>query len=347
MKKRLFILLMVCAILLSVLPGAQSLSPLCFVATNDSVPLILYGGENPYYSSSKLYIPHTAFDANPNGVAVSYNAEKNTFVLFSRSQTLIFDLKAKTYKDNLGKTYNTDIVFRGGTVYLPATIAGHFGLSVTLLFSRYGYPIVRFTDGGQVYDDGMFVAQAENLINRAVEEYEKNSQTSAGNNGHTNNPEEGANENKVNVYLAFTGDAVDRSTLDMLTNMGAVGAFFLTSDQILADRDLVRDIYAAGHTVGLTVSDDAWDAAAALREANDALDEVLFCRSAFVLLPRGVSYQTDAYCVLSEPTAASVEDVLRAAGTEHLFVVRGNGPQIVSGFVEEGAALLRLRETTF
>ncbi len=347
MKRKWIVLLVVIAMLLGMLPGVQGLSPLCFVATNDSVPLILYGGENPYYSSGKLYIPHNAFDANPNGVGVSYDTEKNTFLLFSRGQTLIFDLKARTYKDSLGKTYNTDIVYRGGVVYLPASIAGHFGLSVTLLFSRYGYPIVRFTDGEQVYDDGTFVAQAENLINRAVEEYERNSQNSSGDQNDAVNREDDDPQNKTNVYLSFAGEAVNRNTLDMLTRAGASGAFFLSADQILTDRELVRDIYAAGHTVGVTVSPEEWDVPAAIDNANDALDQVLFCRSVFVMLPRGMTYQTESYRVLNEPAAMSVEDVLQAPETEHLYVVRSGAVEAISAFVDGGAALLRLRETSF
>lgn len=347
MKRRLLATLIIVSLLICLMLGASGLSPLCFVATNDSVPLILSGGENPYYSGSKLYIPYNAFDASPNGVGASYNAEKNTFVLFNRNQTLIFDMKEKTYTDQADKVYHADVVFRGGVLYLPADIAGHFGLSVTLLFSRYGYPIIRFTDGSQVYDDGTFVAQAENLISRAVQEYERNSQ-SFQNSQSSHIGQEGEDpQNRTNVYLAFTGDAVNADTLQMLSNMSAKGAFFLTETQILEDKQLVRDIYAAGHTVGLTVKDDEWDIASSLQRANDALDKVLFCRSIFVLLPRGLSFQTKSYRVLPEPVAESVENVMQNPDVEHLCVIRTDAPVIIASFIEKGAALLRLRETSF
>lgn len=347
MKRKLLAILLMVLLLLPMLTGVTALSPLCFVANNDSVPLILSGGEAPYYSGSRLYIPHNAFDASPNGVGASYNAEKNTFVLFNRDQTLIFDLKEKTYTDKANKTYQAELLFRGGIVYLPASIAGHFGLSVTLLFSRYGYPIIRFTDGSQVYDDGTFVAQAENLIGRAVEEYERNSQSFQNNTNDLIGREEDATQNQISVYLAFTGDSVNRETLDMLTTMSAHGAFFLTEEQILADKQLVRDIYAAGHTIGLTVKDDEWDIASTLQRANDALDEVLFCRSLFLLLPRGLSFQTRSYRVLPEPAAETIDSILDTPEKEHLFVVRSGAPAVVAELAEGGAALLRLRETTF
>ena len=347
MKKRILAVVLMTALMICMLSGVSAISPLCFVATNDSVPLVLSGGESPYYSGSRLYIPHNAFDASPNGVGASYNAEKNTFVLFNRDQTLIFDLKEKTYTDKSDKSYQTDLVFSGGIVYLPASIAGHFGLSVTLLFSRYGYPIIRFTDGGQVYDDGTFVAQAENLINRAVEEYERNSHSFQQSTGQLPGQETDDPQNRTSVYLAFTGEAVNRETLEMLKTMSAHGAFFLTEEQILADRQLVRDIYAAGHTVGLTVDDDEWDIATALQKTNNALDQTLFFRSVFFLLPRGLSFQTQSYKVLPEPAADTVESIMHRPETEHLFVVRTGAVTTIAAFAEEGAALLRLRETSF
>lgn len=350
MKKRILGLLLVAALVLCLMPGAGGISPLCFVATNDSVPLVLSGGENPFYSGGKLYIPYNAFDASPNGVGASHNVEKSTLVLFNRDQTLIFDLKEKTYKDNKDKTYDVNVVYRGGVLYIPASVASHFGLSVTLLFSRYGYPIVRFTDGGQVYDDGMFVAQAENLIDRAAEEYERSGAGQQQNLSGQPGGDTSGNQNQinpVNVYLAFAGDAVSAETLETLTAMAAQGAFFLTEEQIRSDPALVRDIYAAGHTVGLTVPPEAQDAAQELKQANEALDQVLFFRSVFVLLPRGSSLQTKSYCVLPEPEAKTVEQVLSAPQVQHLYVVRSGAQGVIVSFAEGDAALLRLCETSF
>ena len=350
MKKRMLALVLLAALILCLLPGAYGLSPLCFVANNDSIPVVLSGGESPFYSQGKLYIPYNAFDASPNGVGVSYNMEKNTLVLFNSTQTLIFNLKDKKFTDDQGKKYDVDLVYRGGVLYIPSDVSSHFGLFVTLLFSRYGYPIIRFTDGGQVYDDGTFVAQAENLIDRAVTEYERNSAVYQKNpNGSGISPlDEIQNPaNPVQVSLAFVGDAVSEETLDVLTAMSAKGAFFLTEEQILSHKELVRDLYAAGHAIGLTVSSGEQDVAGAISRANEALDQVLFCRSVFVLLPYGAGFQTKSYCVLPEPAAKSVEDVLRAPQVQHLYVVRSNAPGIIADFVEGGAALHLLLETSF
>ncbi len=350
MKKRFLSLMLLAVLLISVVPGVHGISPLCFIATNDSVPLVLQRGENPFYSGGRLYIPYNAFDASPNGVGASYNADKNTFVLFNSAQTLIFNLKEKTYTDSQDNSYSVDPVYRSGVLYIPSTVAQHFGLSVTLLFSRYGYPIVRFTDGSQVYDDGTFVAQAENLIDRAAEAYEADSTAQQQNPGTLG--DDPANEgeelvNPVNVYLAFVEEAFSKETLDMLSAMAVHGAFFLTEEQILSDRDLVRSIYAAGHTVGLTVSPGETDILSALDRANDALDQVLYFRSAFVLLPTGTSLQSRSFCILPEPAARRVEDVLKEPQTQHLFVVRSGASEILLNFANGGAALQLLRETSF
>lgn len=350
LKRRMFTLVILTLLVAVLFTGVQGLSPLCFVANNDSVPVVLSNGESPFYSNGSLYIPYNAFDASPNGVGASYNAEKNTLVLFNRDQTVIFNLKERTYTDKQGKTYDVSVVYRGGVLYIPSGVAAHFGLSVTLLFSRYGYPIIRFTDGGQVYDDGTFVAQAENLIDRTAEKYDKEygslDQNQGGLHGGSVDDSDEQN-NPVNVYLAFAGDAVSSETLEMLSSMSATGAFFLTEKQILEQPELVRDIYAAGHTVGLTISYGEQSVTGAIQRANDALDQVLFFRSVFVLMPSGYDMQTKSYCILPEPVAKTVSEVLSAPQTQHLMLIRSGGPTVIADLVEGGASLLSLRETSF
>ncbi len=349
-KRKIIALVLFAILVTAFLPGVQSLSPLCFVANNDSVPVVLSGGESPFYSNGSLYIPYNAFDASPNGVGASYNAEKNSLVLFNRDKTLLFNLKERNYSDKQGKTYDVNLVYRGGVVYIPSDVAKHFSLSVTLLFSRYGYPIIRFTDGGQVYNDATFVAQAESLIDRTAEKYDKEYGSTQQNHGgqHGNGPDDPDDHtDPVNVYLAFAGEAVSAETLNMLTSMSAKGAFFLTEKQITEETDLVREIYAAGHTVGITLSYGDTNVASAVHKANDALDEALFFRSVFVLMPSGYDMQTKSYCILPEPAVKSVADVLSAPNTHQLMVVRSNGAGVIADLVEGGATLHCLRETTF
>lgn len=347
MKKKLLCLLLAAVLLLTVVRAEPSI---CFVAMNDTVPLTLTDGAMPYYDKGKLYLPYTAFHVNPNNVGASYNAEKGTFVLFNASEMLIFDLENETYTDNRDREYSTDLTFRGGLLYVPASVASHFGLYVTLLTSRAGYNIIRFTNGEQVYDDGTFVAQAENLINHVAQQHENQTSVKDPIPGiDPVDPNQGTEieTGPVEIYMAFAGDAVSKETLHTLSDHDLHAAFFLTEEQFVIRRDLVRAIYAGGHTIGLTVSDGE-DVQASLDRANDAMDSVLFCRSVWAMLPQHLAGEEMPYHILTEPAAMpTVEEVLNAPEEPHLYIIRSGAPGIIESFVSAEAALPQLLETTF
>lgn len=354
MNKRLLSLLLTAALLWQLVPGAAANPALCFVAMNDAVPVTLTDGAAPYYNKGTLFIPYTAFRANPNGVGASYNAEKETFVLFNSQEMLIFDLEARTYTDNAKQVYDVTLAYRSGLLYIPASVASHFGLSVTMLTSRDGYPIIRFTNGEQVYDDGMFVAQAESLINHVAQEYRTENGQQPDNSQQPDDsqpPEDGDQPPEENpsaeIYLAFAGDAVSMDTVRKLAEHGIHAAFFLTEDQITLERDLVRAIYAGGHTVGLTVTDQETDVRTALEAANAELDDVLFCRTVLALLPQGYGTEDGTYHILTEPDQPTVEEALSDHDAPQLYVVRTGALGVIESFVSGSATLLQLLETTF
>lgn len=350
MKKRICLLLLVALLLISVIPPVRAVENLCFVAVNDAIPTTLKNNGNPYYTNSRLFIPFTAFNASPNGVGASYNVEKNTFVLYNAYETLLFDLENDTFTNTADEKFEVEVAYKSGMLYVPASVVSHFGLYVTLLFSHDGYPIIRFTNGEQVYDDGTFVAQAESLISRAAQEYEN--ELAQQNwvpvvEPDDPEPEPPAPAAPIEIYLAFQGDAVTRHTLDRLEVHKVRAAFFLTEAQILQEKKLVRDIYAAGHTIGLTVPSEEQDAEDALLRASDALDEVLFFRSVLALLPADAEADLSCMHILREPEAMSVEEVIETAKEPLLYVVSEGAPGVIASLADAGAAILRLRETTF
>lgn len=350
MKKRVLSLMLAAVLLFSVIPAAQAIAPLCFVAMNDTIPLSLKDGVEPYYSGSILYLPYTAFNISPNGVGAAYNVKMNTFVLFNTNETLLFDLGENTYTDKRGQEYRVDVAYRSGLLYVSSSVLSHFGLSVTLLYSRAGYPIIRFTNGEQVYDDGTFVAQAENLITRAAQEYEKEQQgQSPESETNVTAPEDETPELRMptEVYLAFRGDAVSETTLEKLAEYELEAAFFLTEEQILLERDLVRAIYAAGHTIGITAAPGESDQQDALRRADDALDRVLFFRTALALLPSDSAVESERFHILREPALVSVEELLAGAQASRLYVVSSGAPGVIASLANGEASVLRLLETTF
>ena len=140
-----------------------------FVAVNDTIPLTLTA--LPYESSSGIYVPYTVFDASPGGVIPAYNAEAQTFVLFTRQRRLVFDLAEGTVTDQDGNVKTVSTTFRGGILYVPLVYcASFFSLKVSMLKSAGGYPILRFTTGSEVYDDSLFVEKAESLISYRIEQ---------------------------------------------------------------------------------------------------------------------------------------------------------------------------------
>ena len=147
--KRLFCIVLSLILCLTLCTPALAEGDLLFVAVNDSIPLTLTA--LPYESSSGIYVPYTAFDASPGGVIPAYNAQAQTFVLFTRQRRLVFDLAEGTVTDQDGNVKTVSTTFRGGMLYVPLVYcASFFSLKVSLLQSTSGYPILRFTTGSEV-----------------------------------------------------------------------------------------------------------------------------------------------------------------------------------------------------
>ncbi len=350
MKKRIFLLLVTVVLLVTMIPPAHAVENLCFVAVNDTIPATLKNNGMPYYTNSRLFIPFTAFNASPNGVGASYNVEKNTFILYNAYESLLFDLENDTYVNSAGKEFEVEVAFRSGMLYVPAAVVSHFGLYATVLFSYEGYPIIRFTNGEQVYDDGMFVAQAESLITRAAQEYENELSGQAWQpvvEPDDPEPEPPEPVAPMEVYLAFKGEAFSSYTLERLEIHNVRAAFFLTEAQILQEKELVRAAYASGHIIGLTVSPDETDVEGALLRANDALDSVLFFRSVLALLPAYAETELTSLHIVREPEFLPVEELIAAAQEPVLYVVSEGAPGVIASLADAGAAMLKLRETSF
>ncbi len=353
MKKRLSSLLLLLAVLLLCAAPAAATVSMCFVGVNDTIPLSLPGDAEPFYSGSALYIPYSAFNANPGGVAVSYNTDQNTLVLFTRVRRLVYDLSANTLTDEADNVSEVTVVYRGGILFIPASAASHFGLSVSLLYSEENYPILRFTNGSQVYDDELFVSKAENLISYVVEnsqpETDGDSPEETPPGGPAEQPEPDPPEvEPATVYLAFAGDAVSHETLELLAAHSIQAAFFLTEEQLVLQSDLVRAIYAAGHTAALTGEASSQDFNATLFAANEAMDRTLFCKSLLALVPEARPETSfPGYRVLVEPSEPlRVETALTVSDRPQLLICRSDASAAIQQLIDANASLPQLLETT-
>ena len=351
MKKRMAVLFLTVVLMVTMFPGVRASGLICFVGINDTIPISLPAEEAPYYSGGTLYIPYTAFNANPNGVVISNNVEQKTLVLFTRNSRLVYDLEADTVTDEDNKTSKVSLLYKNGVLFIPAVqAASHFGLSVTLLTSETGCPVLRFTNGQQVYSNDKFVEKAESLIHYILEHNAKQ-EAMEENPGLETEPEEEEEPEDLGpatVYLAFAGNAVSESTLAYLDAVEVHATFFLTEKQFLDNRELVRLIYAAGHTIGLTVEEGETDLDAALKAANSAMDSVLFCKSVQVLLPEDAQLQGSYVTRIQRVQMLQTdENGLVHENAPFLYVCRDDVAGILTLLRETDTVIPQLLETTY
>ena len=350
---RVIALVLALVLTLSLLPGAVD-GNLLFVAVNDSIPLTL--SALPYTSSGTLFVPYTVFDAVPGGVNQAYNATEQTFVLFTRERRMIFDLKAGTVVDEEQNSSKLATAFKNGVLYIPLkSCCAHFGLNAVMLESKNGYPVLRFTTGSEVYDDNLFIEKAENLIayrigqlsgdqpeQPAIPETPARPETPA-------TPAEPPEEQPVllpaTVYPVIVGAAQMEQARRLLESHSLRGAFFLTEAEIRENPELVRLLYVSGHKLGVTVEPEQKNIPAALRAANRALDAVLNLKSLMALLPADTP-APDGYRVFFAPSEPLSAEEAAAMQTPQLFVCSSDAAADLQTFLNAGANLRLLRETT-
>ena len=348
MKKRRFfcILTALCLLLGLLCVPISAASTFFFVAVDDAIPLTLTAP--PHEAATGLYVPYTVFDAAPGGVVPAYNAAEQTLVLFTRTKRLIFKLDSDTLTDENDKSSTVLTTYRNGLLYIPlATSAAHFGLSYSLLTSADGYPVLRFKTGSEVYDDDVFLDRAETLISYRVSQYDQPDATDP--QPGTDNPEPDEPEvthDPVSVYPAITDVSVMADASTVLERNGLRAAFFLTADEIRQNPDLVRQLYTAGHRIGLTASPDAADVSAALEDANDALYDVLFCKTLMALVTPQQAEHLAGYRVFTIPDTRPTVDELQAAEASVLIVCGEDAVRTITLLNQAGVSLQLLRETT-
>lgn len=355
MKKRLSVRLLaalLCMLLLIPCVRAEK-AEIYFVAVDDAIPLTLSTASAPYASGGTIYAPYTVFNAAPGGVVPSYNASTQTLVLFRRGARLVFDLSDGTVTDEDKNSYTAATVYRGGVLYVPLDLClSHFGLSAVTLTSLSGYSILRFTTGSEVYDNDLFVEKAENLIAYLAEQ---NAASQPSDPTQPNGPqtppieEEEPPHAEGTFCLAVMGVENMVQAAEALAEAEQRAAFFLTEAEIKAEPELVRALYTAGHVIGVTCAEDAEDAAAALRDANEALGRVLHRKSLFALLTAAQSEFCPGYCILVRPQEQPpVEEILTqsSAETTNLLLCGADTAETFRTLQSAGASLRLLRETS-
>lgn len=367
MRKRLLSLAFCAAVLVTllVIPAAGTTN-LAFIAVNDTIPQTLSGSELPIYANGAVYVPYTVF-SNVDIYPI-YSASTNTISLTGRSGRLTYDLINGTVNDETNTTQSIPAVIRNGVIFVPVTFtANHFGLQCSLLNSQSGYLVVRFTTGAQVYDDGLFITKAENLIAYRVEQFEafqkepeqpeepavSKPSTGGGDTTTMTKPTDPTEEEEepATVYLAITGASTMGDALTLLQQESLPAVFFFTEEELLEQPELARQVAVAGYGIGVTVDDqDQRSMEDALRATNDALDHALGRKSLLCLLPDTADAATvmDRYCVYLRPSSRLTASAAAEAHGESVVLIC-DSVQLANGLpiLREGKAeFAQLTETT-
>ena len=172
MKKRLFSVLVVCALLLALIPVTSADTGISFLAVNDSLPYALDASTMPFYSGGILYIPYDIFNVAVLGVYTSYNPANMTLVLFNRDYKLLFYITDGTVQDENDRVYDLPVIVRSGMVFVPANYCvSYFGASLNYLVSLGGHNVYRITTGSQVLSNSTFINQADTLLEERAGDY--------------------------------------------------------------------------------------------------------------------------------------------------------------------------------
>lgn len=362
MKKKLIALFLTAVILFTYFPRTNAAGSIWFIAVNDSVPKTMTDETEPYLDGETIYIPYTAFRAKPFGIFISYNEDKKeSLTLFNRVKRLHIDLLEEKCTDKDGNVTALNVVFKNGVVYLPAYCLSYFGVEVTLLMNIDGYLVLRFTNGDQAYDDDVLLARAERLIKYNAERYDNGTFQPGTDISDVEDPDidlpfNPGDEPEGYAYVAFRGEAVSELSLKLLEAEKLRAAFFLTLEQIKDQPDLVRMMYAAGNTIGLTINGTEENPQLAIDQANDALDDTIFRKTLLVLLPQERASEVQGYRVIvtpelpqqepDQPSDSSVDDAENGPQTQFLVIEEANVNNTLSKLLGERIRILQLREST-
>lgn len=274
----------------------------CFTALNEKLQP-LSGSTMPILvktsRSSTLYIPLSLFDSRATGVDLGVYCGgdgKPTASLYSRDQSLTFNLDDGTTFSGDGDQKLCMALWRNGRVYVPANwVCNYFGLTLSMLTTDYG-DLVRITNGNEALNNEQFIDAAPNhlqyylnLYNQAqASETPTTSSPATTTTPSTPSPSPDPQEpGSLQVALAFRCAGGDVSALmDALDSRKLKALLLFDPARLPEQADLVRRATASGHTVGLTVeAETAEDALAALAEGDRLLRSICCTRSRVAELP--------------------------------------------------------------
>lgn len=309
------------ALLLLCVP-ANAAATIYFIAINDTLPYDLSDSTMPFFEDYTLYIPYTVFNQESLNIFVAYSSNNQILTLYTLTQRLTYYISGGYSVDENDVQYEEKAVIKNGLVFVPAfKSCEHFGLTCNYLYKELDWPIFRIKNGNEVYGDTLFGQRAASVMSAKVEKYERGTTAAPEQSGTTtvkpSSPSgtdpietsaEPSEEAKQPVSLVFTGGDYNHA-VTLLNSYGLKGAFFFSSDQLLVNADMIRELFATGHSIGLYYTDTV-----ELSEGNRLLDEIIMTRTRLVLQKDGAGEPPEGYvCLQGCVEAYSSSDAIALA----------------------------------
>lgn len=306
MKRRMAVLLAICLLLpLIVLPSAAA-KTVYFTAVNENV-LELTDASMPFWSGDRLYVDSAAFSSGAVGVGYARNRLQKSMVLWDISRptkALFYDLAEGTAKNGSGESVYPGAIVRNDHVFVAAAmVAEYFGFTYANLKVDHGY-LVWLHSSGYSMPNAMFVDSATYQLDARYNRYQKKYEAAEEKPGAEPEPEtEEPSAGGQSLYLCMRLPQDAGTVLGALAESRSGAAFYLTEREIRDNGDLVRQILAAGHAVGLLADAQAGDVPEQLRAANAALFEASGGKSRLCRVENGGENELSAareagYCCL-------------------------------------------------
>lgn len=286
--------MLLCVTCVLSLTNTYATGEIIFTSVNDQL-LELTAGTMPVRKNGTIYVPYKVFTSEPNGrspfdVTAAHNSTTQTLVLYNLDHTLTFQIAHGYAYDEKMNSYSQPAYYINGTVYVPVPlVANKFGLSYSFIPSSA--TILRITNSKANLSDDTFayVAEIDNALERKIQEYKNSLNPSKNNSSGNTQP---ATENKDNentdskeeirpsaVYLTFEGALGSNTSaiLNALDHYSRRATFFVDTENLNAQGDLIRRIAGEGHSLGLCVSmghiGSPKELTKALNQANGILSE--------------------------------------------------------------------------
>lgn len=336
MKKRLTALLCAVVLCLSILPArAINVGDVYFTAVNLKL-LPLSMDTMPTWVNGVLYVPASVFDNTVTGVDLglycSQSSTNNTVTLYSLRQMLVFDLsRGMAYDHHSGQSISARAVNRNGRIYLPVEkVCNFFGLEDSYNYTQYGY-LVRIRSEAAGLNDADFIDAASTPMSNSLQELLRQQHTAVTPpvDAQPNDPPQQP-KNRAQLCLGFrceTGEGLER-ILDRLERENLRGIFFVSTQVLTGQDDLVRRIVGSGHSIGLLPQGETAQASRLqMAQANRLLGHVARTAATAALVPDGqrqsleqegwVCWQQTVSALTreNERAAAYAQRILRAIGT--------------------------------